>query len=862
MAKIIIKTKGRLNNSSKNQIPRKKIIVHRKNELKNIEEEQQLENSLKALENKTSVENLKDIIINKPIIRNKENENKVIEFSDKLLKKLNKHRAVLESVNLSNFVQKDHQELLRLWKLFSIKKELKRDIRKLNKLKKDNQIIKTIAKRKENDKYAEYEITVENDKSGYIETDDIKKLKEKIRQLQKEKKINSNRLQLEQVKSGIVRGGKFFPEITEQQKQEYNKTLELNELKIVEYFIKQGELDPETKMFKPESVESQNSETILTAEDIKAERERIHNIVENEIKSKSIFNSNRLPSPAFFMTPSGKKISFEKEVYDKYDNYRTIEQIIEDVSYEQASEILKSNTASEKDIEEAKEVLNDANKIVENISELLKTDTRQALIEIGKLARNTHDANYNFNDISYSTEGEDKTHLRDVAKKEEEFLKNKFEKELETLHVDMYKKDIDETRVLMKKAIAKRASELLGKVEKGNQLRALVLQGVSKLRWNYKKSIVKSSYIKDFIKPEFKMKLRGAENIFKKPEEIAVSKNKSRIDDSETIKDNITLNSQNKTSVNSNFPKEKSVQVYRARILKKAKIDYENASNVIDLKKINNKILINLFYECVTAATYFQILVANTPMDERYTYQVKRMKYDRLRYTNNKGEERDPDDVFNDMMKSSRVQLVTKTHIPDEESVRGDWVLIYKGHRFKAFKTTPSKYSDGGTFEKTFYKSYFNAIKDEKSIEKMAIAIYETVYGHDSMVTESVLRDSTSKNNNFRVENLNPRWEMLEYGYYKTSESEPKKGAKYSHGLTNHHSYQAPHGFLRLTEAYWNLMISNGEQYGLVSNFLNKNNSKLKVSKISSPLIKQLLELNPDIKVDEFNSKHIRLVED
>lgn len=276
--------------------------------------------------------------------------------------------------------------------------------------------------------------------------------------------------------------------------------------------------------------------------------------------------------------------------------------------------------------------------------------------------------------------------------------------------------------------------------------------------------------------------------------------------------------------------------------------------------------------ETLAVAKYFQILVSNTPIDEEYTYRGKVYNLDGLKLSDRQraewkrlAKERDKARAKNevdeekyklhekavlelDYSKASKItfdkaKLIQKQidnilmnpeqdwterlHKPDNDYVRGDWVLIFRGVRFKAFETSRSIGADV-----YFSKEDFEVVDDFNSITKIANIIQEKT--KDGVV-----------GGGFKVTNDNPRAAMLEYGGYEGGNSGPNIGSRYAHGVKDKHTWQAPKGFYRLTNAMWNDIAKDtktGRYQSYIRKWINADLSNFSVADVDSAEVKKLLK--------------------
>jgi hypothetical protein len=261
--------------------------------------------------------------------------------------------------------------------------------------------------------------------------------------------------------------------------------------------------------------------------------------------------------------------------------------------------------------------------------------------------------------------------------------------------------------------------------------------------------------------------------------------------------------------------------------------------------------------EVMAVAKYFQILVANTPMDDEYKYKdfndptnvyseeqrarkaFIRKKLEELRTKPKKKKTQedykkeafllDKLDSFYEQDKTNKMGIVTRTHKPDNDYVRGDWVLTFRGVRFKAFQTSRS--TDADVY---FSKEDFERVDDFNSIVKIA----------------KIIQDNTKDGvigGGFKVINNNPRAAMLEYGGYESDNSGPYVGTKYGlkHGVNDNYVWQAPKGFYRLTNAMWNDIakeVKTGKYQSHIHKWITADLSNFSVSDVDSEMVKKLLK--------------------
>lgn len=278
-------------------------------------------------------------------------------------------------------------------------------------------------------------------------------------------------------------------------------------------------------------------------------------------------------------------------------------------------------------------------------------------------------------------------------------------------------------------------------------------------------------------------------------------------------------------------------KVFKKIRLKKASVPQEMIRNGI----------VDNYYGCVIAASFFQILVSNTPLDEEYDYETEE-KETRTRNKRLRGKESDSTGKQTTYIKDEwdfqqDVEVFTykrkrkRHHTPDKESVRLSWNLHYKGRTFTSKELNEQ------------CMNCFAKKADPASIEAIAQYIH------------SKTKDSPLTNANFTYDNSNKRWEQLEYGGYTGRNSGPYTGARYGslyqHGVTNGFSWQAPKGYVRAAEALWNSLAESDFIWGSIATFLNNALTQLDVSKVDSELMQQLMNYNPDIGSSDYDYKEI-----
>lgn len=267
-------------------------------------------------------------------------------------------------------------------------------------------------------------------------------------------------------------------------------------------------------------------------------------------------------------------------------------------------------------------------------------------------------------------------------------------------------------------------------------------------------------------------------------------------------------------------------------------------------------------FGCLFAATYFYTLVSNTPIDEVYTKQSNASEdspatqgekvnyWERARIAiknrdnHTKGDSNKSIGEIEQELREKGTKIVstryvTHTHHPDEEYVRGDWVMTFRGVTFKAFASKPNKNSEAFSPQVVFNEEDFkNPITqsdtdalnkdyyDEKGrIRNTAFKPYIWNLAEKiASVVETGIDDISVE-----VHNINPRWQILEYGGYTSDSNGPWKGkGKYGlpHGVTDKgFSFQAPMGFKRIVDAQYNAIMTRSALYNKSKNGINYGNA-------------------------------------
>lgn len=217
-----------------------------------------------------------------------------------------------------------------------------------------------------------------------------------------------------------------------------------------------------------------------------------------------------------------------------------------------------------------------------------------------------------------------------------------------------------------------------------------------------------------------------------------------------------------------------------------------------EIQKTCTKVAMNKLYEQVTEnridslfliATFFQRVVARTPLDEKYT-------------------QRDEDGKL------------LGYHIPDTNRCKLDWYIQSKNNKF-----TSEDFMNRGI--------YFKQIDNAEDIKKLINILNEYIWSDDSgnLIVE--------------IGNENPHFTVLEYGggYNWKGDTDPRTGIKvndfdngYKHGVKNKHSVQAPVGMLRVTQAE----LFNNQQTKLSRNEYTTGHKQGKRREFSDSELKEL----------------------
>jgi len=158
-------------------------------------------------------------------------------------------------------------------------------------------------------------------------------------------------------------------------------------------------------------------------------------------------------------------------------------------------------------------------------------------------------------------------------------------------------------------------------------------------------------------------------------------------------------------------------------------------------------------------ATFFQRVVARTPLDEKYTYYVESEKTGKM---------------------------IKKVHIPDKgyhSQCRYDWFITDGEVEVSA---------------QDFPKKYFDVVNDKTAIEAIKKKFKSTFAPRLAKKNAEIALETLE---GLYIKNNNPHYQVLEFGggWNWKNKSEIKEGKKYEHGVENEHSVQAPVGMYRIS---------------------------------------------------------------
>lgn len=309
------------------------------------------------------------------------------------------------------------------------------------------------------------------------------------------------------------------------------------------------------------------------------------------------------------------------------------------------------------------------------------------------------------------------------------------------------------------------------------------------------------------------------------------------------------VNTKNQNDEYKNFNKEGKKQIQNIISMYVGSIDGIKNNAIYDAiaplayTTVSRSFRENLYKNCFLMAMYFQILVSSTPLDEDYEYTETGTP--RVSMVKN-GKLRDIDDIKKQLRKRPKV---TKTHYADKLKARGEWRcwFEYVETIFGAFETEDS---DTGDAEVYFGEEMFEKVADFNAIQKMTEIIIDAVKEYISDDDEKLLQgknDWTSTLGSFTVMNESKHISTLEFGGYKQNTTKEKFGAKYSHGVKNHHSYQAPNGFMRLTQELYETLLKSGRWEGYASNLISNRSMNIimdsfDVKNTNTPFMQKLIE--------------------
>lgn len=267
-------------------------------------------------------------------------------------------------------------------------------------------------------------------------------------------------------------------------------------------------------------------------------------------------------------------------------------------------------------------------------------------------------------------------------------------------------------------------------------------------------------------------------------------------------------------------------------------------------KKIRGAYKVKMLYDAIIAATVFHTLVTNTPEDDEYTYQkvvdVDKTKKTALTHRNNfiaehaegsgediiysRGTVKDDDTLLKDVMDgmSRGSKVITVTHKPDADYIKGAWMMRFKNCTVRAFNTSVDSEQDyvftRSMFNKVGYGDFSRAATGNKSI-----------IGKIAMVLYNLTKDSKDTDLFFELYNLDEaKFQLLEYGGYDVDRSGPNTGKVYRrrHGVNGGYSWMAPSGFARMTKMYFSSLMNTGYSRNSL-NSLIKSTVDLDVSDLS-----------------------------
>lgn len=276
----------------------------------------------------------------------------------------------------------------------------------------------------------------------------------------------------------------------------------------------------------------------------------------------------------------------------------------------------------------------------------------------------------------------------------------------------------------------------------------------------------------------------------------------------------------------------------------------------------------DLMYGCVMMAAYFQILVSNTPVDEDYVFLQERLStYTRKTDRGLTKTDRKTGTVEPKKQTQLSTYITRRKHTADKVSVRGDWILTFRGKTFKAYDSEPEQGSLDVSADVYFGEEFFDRGVDTESIMRIAEMIMDAT-GRDFDSKRLVELEAEKLDPSLCVTNVNPRWQILETGGYTRNPStkSPRKGSKYGleHGTKAGFTYQAPKGFVRLTNALWSSLAETGKWADIAVSFIEGRQDEarslisLDAKDTSSPLVRKLMRRDRNIGRAGFSSREIK----
>lgn len=243
----------------------------------------------------------------------------------------------------------------------------------------------------------------------------------------------------------------------------------------------------------------------------------------------------------------------------------------------------------------------------------------------------------------------------------------------------------------------------------------------------------------------------------------------------------------------------------------------EKANNRKKKNKLTSNQLKKSYFGCLLAATYFQVLVSNTPVDEDYDYKYKKRRYKinrKVKYRDENGKVGNADKIANEMVSGGKIveKEYNAKHKADNFILQADWILQFRGKNFKAYESEREDNSLDVKVDKILSNDLFLKKNDYSAIEKIA----------EMLFNETVFIDKTKKilnyDNDFNTININPRYNLVENGGYfildenggiTPANSPAKYGSRFPHGTKQGYTYQAPRGMKRLTDAVFQNMTND-----------------------------------------------------